>query len=101
MADVLAWESAADEVNVDPLDSEFGGGKLPHVVEDWDGRPVSPEYGAAVGIDLAEGDGSHPGSLEAQADGADAAEQIKYPHYRWPLGSQPSRVDRSRPYGPT
>jgi hypothetical protein len=35
---------------------------------------VSGENTPAIGIDLAEGDGSHSGSLEADAEAADARE---------------------------
>ena len=35
---------------------------------------------SAVGIDLAEGDGSHSGALEAEAKSADAAEKIENIH---------------------
>ena len=38
------------------------------------------EDAAAVGIDLAEGDGSHSGSLEPEAEPADPAEEIEDIH---------------------
>jgi hypothetical protein len=36
--------------------------------------PVLGEDGSAVGVDFAEGDGSHSGSFEAKAESSDAAE---------------------------
>jgi len=33
---------------------------------------VASQHGSAVGIALAEGDGSHSGSLEAETESADA-----------------------------
>jgi hypothetical protein len=40
-------------------------------------RPVLAEHGAAVGVDFAEGDGSHPGSLEPETESADAGEEVE------------------------
>jgi hypothetical protein len=38
-------------------------------------RPVSGEYGAAVGVELHLSDGGHPGALQAELDATDAGEQ--------------------------
>jgi hypothetical protein len=55
-------------------------GEGSHVVVNRDIWPVPSQDGSAIGIDLAEGDGSHAGSLQAEAKSADAAEEVKYPH---------------------
>jgi hypothetical protein len=39
-----------------------------------------PENFSAIGIDLAEGDGSHSGALEPEAEAADAAEKVEDIH---------------------
>jgi hypothetical protein len=39
-----------------------------------------PENFSAIGIDLAEGDGSHSGALEAEGEAADAAEKVEDIH---------------------
>jgi hypothetical protein len=41
---------------------------------------VPSQDALAIGIDLAEGDGSHAGSLEAEAEAADAAEKVEDIH---------------------
>lgn len=50
------------------------------------------EDGAAVGIDLAERDGSHPGPFEAEAEAADAGKKIEDIHF-----SPKTGVDMSGP----
>ena len=49
-------------------------GEGSHVVVNRDIWPVPSQDGSAVGIDLAEGDGSHAGALEAEREAADARE---------------------------
>jgi hypothetical protein len=63
MADVLAWETTADDVARDPL-------KGCDVSMDRDCWPVPPEDGLAVRIVLDELDGSHSGSLESETESA-------------------------------
>jgi len=41
---------------------------------------VPSQDGAAIGIDLAEGDGSHAGALEAEGEAANAAEKVEDIH---------------------
>jgi hypothetical protein len=48
------------------------GGKLSHVSKNRDIWPVLSQDGAAIGIDLTEGDGSHSGPFEADGKSADA-----------------------------
>jgi hypothetical protein len=46
-------------------------GKGSHVIVNRDIWPVASQDGSAIGIDLAEGDGSHSGALEAEGEAAD------------------------------
>jgi hypothetical protein len=41
---------------------------------------VLAEHSSAEGIDLTEGDGSHPGSFEPETESANAAEEIEDIH---------------------
>ena len=41
----------------------------------WHLRPVSGEYGAAVGVEFDLPDGCHSSALQAELDAADAGEQ--------------------------
>jgi hypothetical protein len=46
-------------------------------------RNIGPVFGedcSAVGIDLAEPDGPHPGSFEPETESADAAEEVEDTH---------------------
>jgi hypothetical protein len=54
--------------------------KGPNVVVAGHVGPVLREDGAAVGVKLDELDGSHPGSLEAEGESADPAEQVEDIH---------------------
>jgi hypothetical protein len=45
--------------------------------------PVLREDGAGERLDLAERDGSHPGSLEPEAEAANSAEEIEDIHAPW------------------
>jgi hypothetical protein len=79
----------------------------------WDIGPVLFEYGATVGFELNELDGSHSGSLEPEAKPSKAAEEVEDTHYHLILSSvtkteivraQPSRwaalrSDRVNPLG--
>ena len=76
-ADVLAGESAADEVNAQPFRGKMLRGQLAHVVEYVDIRPVPCEHAAGERLDLAERHRPHAGTFEAEAEGADAAEQVE------------------------
>jgi hypothetical protein len=42
---------------------------------------VLSQNGSGVGVDFAERDGSHSGSLEAETESADAAEQVEDIHH--------------------
>jgi hypothetical protein len=71
-ADVLTGESAADKI-----DANFGKSKqvcveFSDIGEAGDGRPVLSEHGAAVGFNLAEGNGSHPGALKSETESANS-----------------------------
>jgi hypothetical protein len=67
----LAGKAATDELN--GLSQSICR-KVADVRMDWDARPVVAKDLPALGVELAEGDGSHPGSLEAEAESANAAE---------------------------
>jgi len=55
-------------------------GEGSHVVVNRNIWPVPSQDGAAVGVDLAEGDGSHSGALKAEREAADPAEEVKDVH---------------------
>lgn len=73
-ADVLAGESAGDEIDSSPKRLGVEGS---HVVEDGDSRPVFGEDGSAEGIDFAEGDGADPDSFAREGESSDAGEQVE------------------------
>ncbi len=70
----LAGEPAANNICC-------GWAKCSDVVVTRDAGPVLSEDCPAVGIDFAEGDGSHSGSLEPEGEAADAAEEIEDTHH--------------------
>jgi hypothetical protein len=61
-------------------EAQSGCGKLSDISVNRDIWPVLSEHGLAIGIDLAEGDGSHSGSFEAEAEAADSAEKVEDIH---------------------
>jgi hypothetical protein len=73
---------------------------------------VPSQDGSTVGIDLAEGEGSHAGAFEAEAKSADAAEEVKDVHPSTPtvwlfkrMGGLTARLSvafqfRLRPWAP-
>jgi hypothetical protein len=71
----LARESSANKVCC-----AFGWLKSSDVVMAGDAWPVLGEDSSAEWVDFAEGDGSHPSSLEAEAESADAAEEVEDTH---------------------
>lgn len=75
VAERLAWVAAADDIAVDAPPSQGS-----HVVMARDIWPVLCEDSSAIGVTLAERDGSHPGSLKAEAESTDAAEQVEDIH---------------------
>ena len=83
---VLTGEAAGDDV--DPHKSicrEPVGSELPHVRVAGDVRPAFRQYGSGEWFTFAKGDGGHSGSLEADAEAADAGEQVKDAHVTpWP-----------------
>ncbi len=80
-ADILAGETPADEVGgADAVRAQALGGKPAHVVVERDAGPVPGEDAAALGVALAEGDGVHSRPVQAEAEAADAAEQVKDAH---------------------
>ena len=80
-ADILAREATADEVGgVDAVSPQALGGEPAHIVVERETGPMPGEDAAAPGVALAEGDGAHPGPVQAEAEAADAAEQVKDAH---------------------
>jgi hypothetical protein len=51
--------------------------ELADVVVDWDVWPVPLEHPSAVGLDFAEGDGSHPSPFEAETEAADPRKEVE------------------------
>jgi hypothetical protein len=76
----LAGEPAADEVDSNSVSSKPCSGELAHVSVDWDAWPVMGEADPLGLGRFAEGDGSHPGSLEPEGEAADSAEEVKNLH---------------------
>jgi hypothetical protein len=71
-ADVLAWESAADDINV-PI--SICGREGSHIVVAMDVRPVLGKNSASKVIDFYLPLTDHPGTFEAQIKTADPGEQ--------------------------
>lgn len=69
----LARESAADEIDASEPSQSICI-EAADVFEAGDLGPVLSEHGSAVGIDLAECNGSHACAFEAETESADAAE---------------------------
>ena len=80
MRNILAWEPAADDIHGNAICPEAIGSENCDIVVAGDAGPVLGEDAAAVGIDLAEGDGSHAGALEAEGEAANAAEKVEDIH---------------------
>jgi hypothetical protein len=66
----LAWEAAADDIGGDAAEG-------PHIPVNGDIWPVLSEHPLAIGVDFAEGDGSHSGSFEPEAETADPAKEVE------------------------
>ena len=49
---------------------------------DGDAWPMLGEHTPAIGIDFAEGDGSHSGSFEPKAESANSGEEVEDIHRR-------------------
>lgn len=89
----LAWVSSANNVALD-------AGECADVVMDGDAWPVLSEDGPAVGVDLAEGDGTHSGSFKPEAETADPAEEVEDTDTRYlSRGFTLARALRARPSG--
>jgi hypothetical protein len=56
---------------------------------------VLAEHGSAVGVDLAEGDGSHPGSFESEREAADTGEEVEDIQRRSPMSNEGLRAKRA------
>jgi hypothetical protein len=71
VANVLTGESAADDIYRLQAGERFSA-QGTYVVENWDIGPVLSKHGSAIGLDFAEGDGLHSGSLKSEGEAADA-----------------------------
>lgn len=79
-AEGLAGEASTDEIDSsEPTQSVCVNGV--NVSETGDVGPVLTQDGSAVFVALAEGDGSHSGSLEPETESANPAEEIKDIHH--------------------
>jgi hypothetical protein len=76
-ARVLAREAAADEVGPDAVDAQAGGAERTDVRIDRHARPVPGKHTATERIGLAKCSGPKSCPVKAEAEAADAAEQIK------------------------
>ncbi len=82
-ADILAGKPAADEVgSVDAVRAQALDIEPAHIVVERDAGPVPGEDAAAPEVSLAEGDSLHSRPVQAEAEAADAAEQVKDAHGR-------------------
>jgi hypothetical protein len=78
-AEGLTGEASADEIDSSkPTQSLCVKGV--NVVEARNVGPVLAQNGSAVFISLAEGNGSHPGSLESETESANTTEEIEDIH---------------------
>jgi hypothetical protein len=71
-ADVLAGEASADDIDGDSIGSQSLCCEGAYVVVAGDAWPVLGEDSPGVRFALAEGDGTHAGSLKAEAESTDA-----------------------------
>jgi hypothetical protein len=78
-ADVLAGEPAADDVNAIEL-TQSSCIERTDILEARNLRPLLAENSPAVGLNFAERDRTHSGSLEPEAESADSAEDVKDVH---------------------
>ena len=67
-AEGLARVSSANKLHW----TDIGAAELADVSVDGDAGPVPAQDPTAVGVDLAEGDGSHSSSLEPEGEAADS-----------------------------
>jgi hypothetical protein len=72
VANVLAREASTDDIGSNSICSEAVGGKGFDIIVAGDGRPMLFEDRSAEGLDLAERDGSHPGSFEPEREAANS-----------------------------
>lgn len=79
-AEVLAGEPAGDDFDLDAMISEPLPGEGPDVLEDRDAGPVLAEDATGEAVTLAERCRPEAGPLQAEAETADAGEQIEYLH---------------------
>lgn len=59
---------------------EAFSGEGSNVVVAGDVGPVLGEDAPTEGVDLTEGNGSHPGSFESEAEAANSAEEVEHIH---------------------
>jgi hypothetical protein len=85
-ADILAWESAAENMNGMAACIDVSG-EGSDIVMTGDSRPPPGEYSPAECGDLAECDGSHSGPFEPEAESSDSAEEIEDIH-RHPVNAK-------------
>jgi hypothetical protein len=77
MADVLARETASDDVDLDSVCSQSLCCEFADVIIDVDTWPSATQHLLAIGISLAEGRSVHTASFKPCCKSADTAEEIK------------------------
>lgn len=80
IAYVLAWESAAHEIDSSRVFSNKSGVEGSDVIMYPHTRPVLRQHGAAKGFNFAKAHGLHPGALKSKAETTDAREQVEDSH---------------------
>ena len=93
----MSWQGKPPQMTSTAIPSarESLGGEGSDVVIAGDVGPVLGEDASAVGVDLAEGDGSHSGALKAKRETADAGKEIEDAHSAACLAAP--RADRTAP----
>ena len=80
-ADVLAGETAANDINGNSIGGEPVGGESSHIIVARHSRPASGEHAPTERIDLAECYGLERASpIKAEAHASNAGEQVEDPH---------------------
>lgn len=77
LAEVLAGEAAADDIDGSVPSSKLGCVQLRDIVVAVNVGPMAGKNCPAVGVDFAEGDGAEAGALEAETEAADSAEEVE------------------------
>ena len=81
VAEILTGEPATDEVCGDPFVGKAGSGKASHIMVARNLRPMPRQHLAAERVRLAKRHRAKAArALQAEAEAADAGEQVEHPH---------------------